>query len=296
MKNYPWKEKLAGPLKDTHEVIRILVDPIAMGFPTSRLRSFTLLINKATLTWMGPSQDHIQAAFDEMMCRELKLDGRAFMNGTFAEVNEMLHQRAHKQKHRWPAEFDAVSALQGDNGSEVLQEVLPSGLFNRFRDWEAARLRRAVDGQASVPEAFFSDCDHNVGHGPHAGAILPTGLTHGTLMSHVPSRPLTIWELLSSYGWHLHEQAIGDWAVSQRKEILQQASQRGLGVLAGNGMHLPSLVAVLMFALIHLAWRPPLRKPIREVPLGRKGGTQFWDDFDADESPMKKQCLPEQLD
>eukprot|EP00969_Alexandrium_andersonii_P350974 15434415-Alexandrium_andersonii.AAC.2 len=66
------------------------------------------------------------------------------------------------------------------------------------------------------------------------------------------------------------------------KDILSDLSDAKAHRLAGNGMHLPSVLAVFFFALSNMVWLEECAVAKPEVPLGRKGGTTFFEDSYVD--------------
>ena len=81
----------------------------------------------------------------------------------------------------------------------------------------------------------------------------------------------------------MHDAVAGTWGVSPHKAILQDiCTDTVLAELSGNGIHLPSLLAVHLWTLSNVAWREDVAEEKAEVDLTRKGATVFFDTEDFD--------------
>ena len=70
---------------------------------------------------------------------------------------------------------------------------------------------------------------------------------------------------------------------------LSSLTHQKISSLSGNGMHLPTVWAVFMYMMMNTVWLHDATPPVAEVPLGRRGGTRFFEEivFDA-EGMLKK--------
>ena len=279
---YAWESKLAHPLAATHTTRRILVGPKLLGYPANRQRSFVIGVgNNGRIRWVGPEQQHVQQDFESIFARKVVATANIYLNASDQEINQELRRKAAVQKNFWPAEYNAIEAIR--NGAQVLEECLFPGSYCYYGDWEAVRVQEGM-----ADKAWFADCDHRPGpKAPRGGSAFPVVLCHGSVVAHHLGRLVTIKETLSSHGFHLHSgDASSTWGVSPMAAILGEASIRQLSTLSGNGMHLPSVLAVFCYMLANCVWVEDLPRSVQEVCLGRRGGTQFFEDI-GDEEDME---------
>ena len=74
--------KIAEPLKQTHHVVWLTVDPLTEGVPHRRPRVFLVGINLATYRWLGGD---VQDEYGGKFMRSRQLTGMVFFNATGQE-------------------------------------------------------------------------------------------------------------------------------------------------------------------------------------------------------------------
>ena len=280
---YDWQSQLA-PLADKWVMVRLLVDPRDLGYPTSRPRSYVIGINRATLAWTGPNPQNALAVQDDyasIFVRNCVSTGQVYMNAEPAEVVQEMRRRAAVQKCFWPEDIDVAQILAdakvGKNlsvATDLLRETMWPGHWARFEDWEKLR-------QESGHHHFFADADHNAGaRGPTAGPHMPCELRHGSVISHHDLRHATPFEVLSAHGFHLHKVA-PEIPVSPYKEALSKLDVPQVQALGGNGMSLPGITSVYLYMLSNVQWLDQVAQPRREIMLGKRGHTCFFEEADA---------------
>ena len=278
---YHWEEKLSL-LKETHELRRLIVGPEMLGIPCRRPRSFVIGVNRNMMRWEGPQQDDVQRHFESIYRRRMVADGAAFMNASDEDIATEMQRLASIQKHFWPEEMDvsasikeAVESEEAKNG--LLMEVLGAA----FRRYEEAEEVRAAS-QAGV---FFSDTDQSLGFSV-ASPLIPCEVRHGTIVAHHAARVLTPGELMSAHGFHIFEGASGQWGLSPRTSVFASLTTTERSQLAGNGMNLPVLAAIVEYAAGHVG---TVDACVPEVKLGFGcGATSFFDAWavsDDDKAP-----------
>ena len=136
---------------------------------------------------------------------------------------------------------DLVASL-GFDSQQVLFDCLSPGMAARLEDWKG----RAESG------TFFADIDHNVGSkGPAAGNLFPSELAHSTIFALHRNRPCTPMEKFAAHGFHVHEAVSKKWGRTPILPVLEQFTKTQQGALSGNGINLPSFLAVFCFFVAH---------------------------------------------
>ena len=269
---YAWIAKL-GSLQDTHVLRRLLIGPELLGFPCRRWRSFVIGVSRKRLVWEGPEQRDVQEHFDILFRRKIVATGNVFLNASEDEVAEEMRRKAAIQKHFWPADMDVGEAIRQAvlckaDCDALMREVLGIGSFVRFMKADACRAESDPNGP------FFSDTNQNIEF-TSASDLLPCEVRHGTIVCHHAGRIATPLELMSSHGWHVHQGVTGDWGLTPRYGTITNLKPSERSSLAGNGMNLPSVEAVVLYALSHLRWK---HETVPEVVVGfGRGATSFFD-------------------
>lgn len=190
------------------------------------------------------------------------------------------------QKVFWPSNYDPLQDIENGDGERLLMGILAPGAFQRYQGFEKLR-------QEKQKGVFFSDIDHNPStKGPTASEIFPTELRHGTVMAHHRGRPCTQWEVLSSHGFLMHVDVCA-YGESPVRPVLEGLSKGEVSKLSGNGMSLMCVWAVWLYLLMHTGHKSVLSKLQREVPLGAKGGTRFFDEGSDQEGEQEQKQAEE---
>lgn len=251
---YPFKVKLRLPLANTHRIVRVVVGPECLGWPSRRPRSFCCGLALGRLRWVGPETDkEVQEEFDSIFKRKILLDGNVFRLAGEDEVRKWYSQKlAARGTYREPAALSDIASL--------LEDILPPGARMRLEAYERVRQETLAAGPGRPGEAaFIADVEQWPHRASMCGPGFPCQLTHGTVVSMSGSpdgrRVFLGSEHLAAMGWHLFEQASSTFS-SPVKGLLCSLSGRAQKALAGNAMSLPALAAVALYF-----WANTVREP-----------------------------------
>ena len=121
-------------------------------------------------------------------------------------------------------------------------------------------------------DPFFADWEQHpqVGKAAH-GRHIPCLLTHGTLVEHTSGQSLTCRELLAVQGWGtLRDDA---YTSDIMELIVKSCGKKGGSIknavktFVGNSMHIPSVLAVLLYAFSHVQRRSQLEATSKFLSL-----------------------------
>ena len=150
--------------------------------------------------------------------------------------------------------FARKTVLDGDALAQLhalqWEQFYPVGQKERLRDYSVLREAQLADGAGSG--AFIADLDQNAGHGPQAGSMRPTLVTHGILHSWVKQRCLVPEEHLAVQGVQIYHtlQHNPEMRSLLQPLISSRSLSRGeMKKLAGNGMHQLTIASVVFFTL-----------------------------------------------
>ncbi|CAK9029031.1 Uncharacterized protein (Fragment) [Durusdinium trenchii] len=134
--------------------------------------------------------------------------------------------------------------------SDLLRLILPPGGVQRFTEWmEEASLASSLGGD------FLFDIDHHPNtKGNSGGSDWPVNLRHGTVVAVNTQRPdsweiMTALEHFAAMGFLLFPEMQEDFGKSPMSEALEGLSSFQLKKFVGNGMHLVTQCAWMMYVL-----------------------------------------------
>lgn len=246
---YPFKEKLREPLHDTHDIIRVVVGPEDLGWPSRRRRSLCCGLVRSKWKWSGPTSDQaIQTEFEQIFKRTGRLSGNSFLLAPSSEVRAWYSLKlAQRGIH-----------VSGDKPLDIpsrLQDILPPGARLRLEAY-----KKILE---ESPEAtdFIADVEHWPGCAVACGSMFPCQLTHGTVVSMKGDggggpRVFLGSEHLAALGWHIFDEVSGKFN-SPMKKILRGLKGHTQKALAGNAMSLPAIAAFVLFIWSNIEQRHP---------------------------------------
>ncbi|CAJ1412420.1 unnamed protein product, partial [Effrenium voratum] len=261
---YPVQVKISEPLQPTHTVISVVVGPDSLGWPVRRKRVFCCGLSNATVAWLGPPEDQVQADFYKFFQATLQLTGDVFLLASPEEVYAEQTRLAKLRGHFLPETPAAVQKHQ----------VYSPGQLVRLQAYDKMRLCKF-----GRDHPFFADLEQNAGYGSStAGSILPSCLTHGTLHSWTADRLVTAKELFFAHGFNVFPDEAA-WPVQCKvAEILEGLPSGHQKMLLGNGWHIPTLSSWVFYVLCHTV-RINRHCSVRpERTLLRSGGSQLLED------------------
>ncbi|CAE7319270.1 unnamed protein product [Symbiodinium sp. CCMP2456] len=272
---YPAQEKLADPLSETHVVLSIKTGPQSQGFPSSRNRTLSAGLSKATTIWMGPTApDLLQRDFDSIFATTMELSGNIF----FLEDDE-TQRRCNIDKAVCQRGRNRL-VLQSLNRWDLLQSCLAPGAATRLREYDEKRANR-VDPEG----AFLADVEHWPGQCLGSGGpLFPCQLKHGTVVSWQHQRAATGMEHLAAQGYHVFD-VVGP--KTPLYSLLSTLDDCKLKQLSGNGWSLPAVCAWMLYVWSNTCKRPP-SSLLRFLACSRiRSGS---DDDDVDDGQIGVGC------
>ena len=208
-----------------------------------RKRVLSSGLNGLKLIWFGPESDaEIQADFNAFFERTLHLTGLIYFQAEQAEIDDQFREWATVRKcYDWQGQADAMHKMRA---------LMPP---SKVLIMDAHGKRAPVDEQG-----WLSDLKQYPGsRGDGSGTCFPTQLTHGTIFSWDKLRPATPLEHLHAQGFHVRS-GTSQFKMSPVVDILTMMGLKGttLKKFSGNGMHLMTLAAWVMYVFTHIGARP----------------------------------------
>ena len=200
---------------------------------------------------MGSSDP--QKEFDDIFTRRVQMTGDCFFLATEEEVRAEYSAMAQSRK------YDLRPGFRFDD-IDVLTKVCAPGTVDRFVEWESEK-----QNLESLSGVYIADLDHHPGNGPTAGPHFPSLITHSTMYSWSQGRLATGLEGFAAHGVHMFEKACpGPACRFPFTNVIRRMSRRHQGILAGNSLHCPSILAWYVYCLGNLQSRAePTRMPMR---------------------------------
>eukprot|EP00971_Amphidinium_carterae_P288090 5719376-Amphidinium_carterae.1 len=261
---YPIEAKFKSPLSSTHRCLSVRVGPELLGWPHRRMRVLGAAVNLKTMVWVGPdTQAEIAADFAARFHRSCCLPGSVFLQASEDERFEEYRFYAERQKNT-----HSIAELKAMSKEQLLRKILPPGGVARFYEWLAYG---QTHGLSSLGGDFIFDCDHHPGSkGSTAGAEVPVNLTHGMVFAvsnfEVESfRLLLAFEQLSAMGVHVYDGMCRDFAQSPLVPALRTLSPIQVKQVLGNGMHLATQSAFMVYVLGHTVRRDHVSRLVKRV-------------------------------
>ena len=238
-----------------------------------RARRFNACVNKATLVWLGPTENQLQADFDAIFGSSLETDATCFLVASDVEVYREQCQMASKRGNHMPL------PSQDDASAPLLrpEQVYTPGQLLRMREYRGTQ-------QTS---AFFADLEQTPVRGASTpGPLLPSLLTHGTVHSFNPDRLVTPRELYLAHGYNRCPSQTQCPVPCLLEDFLSSISSRESKELLGNGWHLPTMASFFCYILAHCVSLKSINemmcRPEKNL-LIRGGTTSSFEDNDVAE-------------
>ena len=276
---YPVEEKMDTPLPG-HSIIHLSVGSELLGWPTKRRRLLACALNNRTMMWVGlGTQAAIEKDFTERFHKGIMTSGNVFFQDDDASRHKEYVSLAEVQKHKLDPE-----KIASMDKMELLEMLLPPGGRARFDEWHERRgTVESVGGNMLV---------HLGQHFGHAcgGTDWPAQLTRCIITS-IP-RDTTQWKIatamehLGAMGLHVFPSTTTTFPVSKLHTTLQKLGIKfqDIKTIAGNGMHLATQSAFMLYVLSNI--QP--RRPIAPCRLWQRG--------DLNWEGMEAKCLDDGLD
>ena len=244
---YPIQSILESNFQHSHKCIWVKLGPELFGWPHKRLRVVGAVLNLKTVMWHGPEDVRdIQKDFARRFHRTTSVGGDIFALASDAERMQEYCTFALKQKNHLSAE--ELAAIPKD---ELLRLLLPPGGVQRFYEWMDCAYDMALDGK------IMFDVDHHPNtKGTSGGTNWPVNLRHGTVMA-VNSDDADSWKLMTAFehfaamGFLVFPELVNNFGEYPSKPFLQGFSSTQLKKFLGNGMHLVTQCAWMLYVLGH---------------------------------------------
>ncbi|CAE7249489.1 unnamed protein product [Symbiodinium natans] len=261
---YPVQEKL-GVLQETHEILSIVINPMALGWPVRRNRLFACALNRQSVAWMGPGQEDLLPHFLKFCGADLMLTGDVFLVAPMSEVCEAENAMASRRGFR----------VAGTDRVLSMSQIYAPGMLNRYHGYEEARAALLESGEVSG-ESWFADLDQTLGAGTSTpGQVLPSALTHFTIHSWAAKRMVLNKEVYLAHGYNTYPEATR-WPIPfQAQDHVLSLSSSSQKQLVGNGWHLPTMASWIFYVLAHTVKINREASIEPEKTLLRRGGSSL---------------------
>ena len=255
---YPAEQRFKDKFgDDSVHVVSITTGPELFGWPTKRLRKLSAVVNKRTWCWLGPeTHDGIQADFAGRFYKGAQCDGSALLNAPRSHQMQECAELAQERRFSVTAEGCGLVTK-----TSLLGMLLPPGGIDRLFEWDVKRKSQLGDSAG----VFMCDAEQTSA-GSTGGLDWPVQLTHGMIFMLMPGgdpeastwgplnwRLATGLEHLGAMGFRVFDDELGPCRLSKLMDPLKMAAPRHLKMLCGNGMHLTTQGAFMLYVLSHIA-------------------------------------------
>ena len=178
------------------------------------------------------------------------LTGDAYYAACDDDVWEWIcDQVAHRRKSV-PEEIRNRTA----SWDQVLAMILPVGAISRKKQYDDLREHRC-----SLDGSFLADLDHNAGFGPQSGPLFPALDTHPSVYSYKKQRLAVPMEYFQAQGLDAVPCLAGERGLSPLCPLLKKLAR----FLAGNAIHVPTMLCWMLFVFSHCRRRSELSRLCR---------------------------------
>ena len=231
---YPVQAQMRDPLKETHEVLSIITDPLMFAKPVSRKRRMSCGINRQKWKYIGP-QD-VQAAFEKLFRRRVCADGTIFLTASDDRLVEVYKQ---------------IGAKRHVFFEDGLQ---PSDMFPFILTAHERKRRRSYLQQASLQGCEDVGC-YDVSQNSRGGnrkdwKRVPCVIPHSVIVSEVRKGMMMGEELVQTLGVAVHDDASVLPAYSRS---LRNFGHRDMITLAGGAFDVEVYASFVFFVLCNIA-------------------------------------------
>lgn len=214
------------------------------------------MLSNASVVWVGPAIDDVQADFDRRFNRGCSLEGKDLLVASEQERFEEMLRMANEKKFNI-----SLEALQGMSPSDRMMTIFSPGMIGSYQEWRRWHCAK-FPGTANV----MVDIDHHPAkRGCSGGVDWPTQLTHGHIIS-LAQEDGDGWILATAkkhfgaLGFVMHPvegSVFGRSPLANVSDALELPAPH-LKLLSGNGMHLHTQAAWMMYVLSNI---PPRSAP-----------------------------------
>lgn len=242
---YLVNEQLVDPLKSCSKVLHIFDGPELHGWPHRRKRVLSCILNRRLVKWVGP--EDYQSDFSRRFHKAVQLDGGILMAAPPHERDQAYVAMARARKNQLHEK-----TLHKISRSRLLELLVPPGCIERFTRWKEFRDKKGFD----TSRAFMCDLDQAPGcKGSVGGYDWPVQLTHGMIMRIQGDNDWTFAvpsDHLTALGFHMHVEPQQGWGVSPLQRIVSALTPAQVKTLTGNGMHLATQCAWMMYVFSNI--------------------------------------------
>jgi hypothetical protein len=243
---YKVKDKFADAFGSLADCRHIVDGPELHGWPHKRQRCLAVALNKSKVKWVGP-EDHA-SDFADRFHRACVMRGADLFTATDSERYERYCSMAAGRKFKL-----TMQDMGRVSKDDLLEMILPPGGIERLREWQEWR-----GNNFSGDEKVVCDLDHHPASKCTGGTDWPVQLTHGTVVLIGSGKDdwkmATGLEHLGALGLHVHSTV--DTSLFGRSplvDILSKLEARQQKLLAGNGMHLLTQCAWMLYCFSNIA-------------------------------------------
>ena len=264
---YPFETAFSAVLQDTHVCLSVNVGPELLGWPHRRLRLLGVALNRRTVQWLGPqTAQGIAKDFAKRFHRAVTLSGDVFCMAPEQDVRNEYVMLARRQKN-----YITARQAQSEHPMNLLRMLVPPGGVQRFHEWLQAGQQQQL---SSIGGAFLFDADYRPNtKGSMGGSDMPVSLRHGTVMAVKGYQPST-WRILlaaehmAAMGFHMFPQMHGEgrYKISSMRDIISWMPPQRVKCLLGNGMHLATQGAWMLYVLGRAARKDPTETMVPRMP------------------------------
>ncbi|CAE7244197.1 unnamed protein product [Symbiodinium sp. CCMP2456] len=228
----------------------ILYDKPDLGFPCHRPRLYVLGFNKLRIAWQHAVSE--SQRFLQIFGSACGVRGDVYMLDSWTSRRADMEAKMSKRGvHLSSSSLASEPASRSDRMRVIQSSVCPSSKqHGLLYEVEFAKQAQPADPSKQVP--FFSDWEqHPVKGSSVAGPTVPCLLTHGTLVEHSSGKLMTLNEIFAVQGW-------GTLPTSgYPSDILEtiksaKCQPHHARTFIGNSMHIPTAMAVLLYAFSHM--------------------------------------------
>ena len=237
-----------------------------LGFPCHRPRLYVLGFNKRRIAW--PHAVEESRSFLDIFGSACGVHGDVYLVDSWTSRRAAMETKLSKRGvHLASSSLASEPESRSDRMRLIQSAVCPSSNKHGML-YEVEFAKQAQDAQ-HVP--FFSDWEQRPVKGSSVpGRTVPCLLTHGTLVEHRSGRLMTLNEIFAVQGW-------GTLPTSgYPSDILEtikaaKCQPHHARTFIGNSMHIPTAMAVLLYAFSHMVSTCSLND--RAFKLMRRGSS-----------------------
>ena len=247
--------------------------------------------------YRGPAAGDEISRFLNIFAQACESNGSVYMTDSWSARRADICDKMKLRQMHMPANRFVEEPGRDECFQALLQAVNPSNhMHGKLYQTQYEQVVKDQADHSAAP--FFADWEQNPSKGKsHPSALVPCFLTHGTLVEHRSGKCLTLKELYSVHGWGTLRD---DCYRSNVLDLISQVFSSGkispktaAKTFIGNSMHVPSVLAVLLYGLSHCvrkssvettAWIGSRRSSSFNFEIGGGSGSASANDTAVNES------------